>query len=66
MENSSYKMDRSKITAQTFKEADDHMGYWQHKTEEERLNAACFIIHQIFGTTPFTKVDRTVFSKRKH
>ena len=43
------------------------MNYWVEKTEDERLNAACFIIiNQIFGVTPQTKVDRTITDKRKH
>ncbi len=60
-----FKMDRRKVTAQTFKQANDHVSYWIDKTEDERLNAACFIINQIFGVTPQTKVDRTITSKRK-
>ena len=61
----SYRLDRTKITSLTFNEADDHVSYWLTKTEDERLNAACFIINQIFGVTPQTKVDRTIIDKRK-
>jgi hypothetical protein len=65
MERESYRLDRTKITSLTFNEADDHVNYWAEKTEDERLNAACFIINQIFGVTPQTKVDRTINDKRK-
>ena len=61
----SYRLDRTKITSLTFNEADNHVSYWLTKTEDERLNAACFIINQIFGVTPQTKVDRTIIDKRK-
>lgn len=60
-----YKLDRTIVTSSTFNEADDHVSYWLEKTEDERLNAACFIINQIFGVTPQTKVDRTITDRRK-
>ena len=47
-------------------EADNHVGYWKKKTLEERLDAVCFLIHQFYGTTPETPIDKSVFSKRKH
>jgi translation initiation factor 2B subunit (eIF-2B alpha/beta/delta family) len=65
MEKQLYLLDRTKVTSLTFNEADDHLNYWLKKTEDERLNAACFIINQIFGVTPQTKVDRTITDKRK-
>lgn len=65
MEKQSYRLDRTKVTSLTFNEADDHIHYWLGKTEDERLNAACFIINQIFGVTPQTKVDRIITDKRK-
>ena len=65
MEKNDYSLDRSKVASLTFNEADDHLGYWGRKTEDERLNAACFIINQIFRVTPQTKVDRTTIDKRK-
>lgn len=58
-------MDRTSVTKLTLNEANDHTSYWANKTEDERLNAACFIINQIFGVTPQTKVDRTKIDKRK-
>jgi hypothetical protein len=45
----------------TFEEADDHTTYCPDKTEDERLNAACFR----FMVTPQTKVDRTITDCRK-
>ncbi len=66
MEKQSYRIDRTKVTSSTFSEADDHVNYWIEKTEDERLNAACFIINQIFGVTAETKVNRAITDKRKH
>ncbi len=64
MEKQPYRLDRTKVSL-TFNEADNHVNYGLEKTEDERLNAACFIINQIFGVTQ-TKVDRTITDKRKH
>ncbi|MFP5039728.1 hypothetical protein [Parasediminibacterium sp. JCM 36343] len=61
-----YKLDRTAVTALSFEQADDHTSYWQDKTPNERLNAACFLINQIYGVTAQTKVDRTVITCRKH
>jgi len=61
-----YKMDRSFASQSTFKEADDHVTYYKDKTPKERLNAACFIINNIFQVTPKTKVDRNITFARKH
>lgn len=58
-----YRINRANVTSLTFNEADDHVNYWIEKTEDERLNAACFIINQIFCVTPQTKVDRTITDK---
>jgi len=66
MDKQLYRLDRTKVSSLTFCEADDHVNYWLQKTVDERLNAACFIINQIFGVTPETKVDRTISEKRKH
>jgi hypothetical protein len=66
MEKRPYRLDRTKVIALTFNEADDHVNHWVEKTEDEKLNAACFIINRIFGVTPQTKVDRTITDKRKH
>ena len=61
-----FKMDRTVVSAGTFEEADDHVSFWQNKTPLERLNAACFIINNIYQVTPQTKVDRTIIGARKH
>ncbi|MDB5211529.1 MAG: hypothetical protein JWQ30_2356 [Sediminibacterium sp.] len=50
----------------SFEEADDHVTFWKDKTESERLNAACYLINQIFGVTEKTKIDWTITDKRKH
>ena len=59
-------MDRSVVSKSSFEEADDHVTFYEDKTPLERLNYACDIINSIFDTTPDKKVDRTVFSSRKH
>ncbi len=65
MNEKKYRLNRNEVRALSFNEADNHTKYWCDKTEDERLNAACFIINQIFGVTPETKVDRTITDKRK-
>jgi len=50
----------------TFQESDNHVAYWEDKTPDERLNAACFLINQIFGVTQNTKVDKKIIDFRKH
>jgi hypothetical protein len=66
MKDDQYKLERSELKSMTFEEADDHVTYWNDKTEAERLNAACFIINRIFGVTPYDKVDFSYTDKRKH
>lgn len=65
MSESPYKIDRNHVTKMSFEEADDHTTYWKDKTPDERLNAACFLINQLYGVTPQTKVDRTITDCRK-
>jgi len=65
MDENHYKLDRSSLKSMSFEEADDHVSFWTDKTLTERLNAACFIIHQIFGTSPSDKVDINYTDKRK-
>ena len=64
MEN--YKMDRSIVSKSTFKQADDHVTFYNDKTPLERLNFACDIINSIFNSNPNLKVDRTIITSRKH
>ncbi len=66
MKEKGYKLDRTILQSMTVEEADDHVTYWINKTETERLNAACFIINQIFNVTPFDKIDLKFTDKRKH
>jgi hypothetical protein len=68
MENDSkrYKRDKTAFRASSVGEEDHHYGFWKDKTLKERLEAACYLINQFYGTTPQTSVDRTVFTKRKH
>lgn len=61
-----YRMDRTIVSKTTFEEADDHVTFYQDKTPLERLNYACDIINSIFQSSPEKKVDRTIFSSRKH
>ncbi|MEP6466041.1 MAG: hypothetical protein ABJB05_07030 [Parafilimonas sp.] len=65
MNDNQYKLDRTYVTKMSFEEADDHTTYWLDKTPDERLNAACFLINQIYGVTAETKVDRTIIDCRK-
>ncbi|PHX61592.1 MAG: hypothetical protein CK517_04620 [Flavobacteriales bacterium] len=64
MEN--IRMDRSVVSKSSFDEADDHVTFYNDKTPMERLNFACDIINSIFDSSPEKKVDRTIFSARKH
>jgi len=61
-----FKMDRTIVSKSTFEEADDHVTFYKDKTPLERLNYACDIINSIFDSSPDKKVDRTIFSARKH
>jgi hypothetical protein len=65
MEKQPYPIDRTQGFAMSFEEADDHVSYWLSKTADERLNAACFLINQLYDVTPFTRVDRNIYDKRK-
>ncbi len=62
----SYKMDRTVVSKSSFEEADDHVTFYIDKTPLERLNYACDIINSIFDSSPEKKVDKTIFSSRKH
>jgi len=61
-----YRLDKTAFKAMTFQEADDHYSYWKDKSYDERLDAAFFLINQVYKTTTSTKLDRSIFSKRKH
>lgn len=61
-----YPLDKTTFQAMTLGEADNHYRYWKDKSLKERLDAACYLINQFYGTTPQTPIDKTVFTKRKH
>jgi hypothetical protein len=61
-----YRLDKTVFQATTVEEADHHYGYWKNKSLKERLEAACYLINQYYGTTPQSPLDKTVFTKRKH
>ena len=65
MTNDFYRINRAEVKSMTFQESDDHVTYWEDKTPEERLNAACFLINHIFGVTQHTKMDKTFINCRK-
>ena len=60
-----FRLDRTAFKAGTVEEADDNVTDWKDKTPGERLEAAWYLINKMYGTTPQTRLDRTVFSKRK-
>ena len=66
MEERSYQLDRNELKAMSFAEADNHVTYWEDKSMDERLNAACFIINQIFNVTPSSKIDLRFTDKGTH
>ena len=65
-ETRNYSLDKTVFQAMKVEDADNHVAYWKKKTLKERLDAACYLIHQFYGTTPQTPIDKTVFAKRKH
>ncbi len=68
MEDSSkkFQLDKTTFQAMTVQEANNHYGYWKNKSMKERLDGACYLINQFYGTTPQSPLDKTVFTKRKH
>jgi hypothetical protein len=63
---SKYRLDRTAFKMQTFEEANNHYGYWKDKSYKERLEAAFYLINQAYQVSSAMRVDRTVFSKRRH
>lgn len=64
-----YRFDRSVFDAYRMSEHGNiDNQYWKNKTVEERLAAAAITIELAFGIKDYWegKVDRTVFSSRKH
>lgn len=64
--NKKYRLDRTAFQAMTFEEADDHYGYWKYKSFAERIDAAFYLIHQVYGTNKSTPLEKAVFSRRKN
>jgi hypothetical protein len=60
-----FRLDRTAFKATNAGDADDHVTEWKDKTPFERLEAAWFLINQVYCTDSKTKLDRTVFSKRR-
>ena len=60
-----FRLDRTAFSAGQVKDADNHVRDWNDKTPWERLEAAYFLINHAYGINSKTKLDRTVFSKRK-
>jgi hypothetical protein len=64
MEN--MKMDRTRVTKSSFKEADNHVNFYDDKTPRERLEAAYYIIKHVFQIDENYKMDKTITYARKH
>lgn len=64
----SFRLDRTKFKMQTFREASHQLEYWKTKTVEERLGAAFYLMSVAydFDIENPPRLDRTVFSMRKH
>ena len=60
-----FRLDGSALKATNAKDADDHVTDWSNKTPFERLEAAFFLINHAYGVNSKTRLNRTVFSKRK-
>ena len=60
------RLDKNVFQAMTFEEADDHYGYWKNRSLKERWNAGCYLSMQMYRCDKHTKMDKTVFSARKH
>jgi len=59
-------MNRSIVSKSSFEVADNQVDFYKDKTPLERLNYDYDSINSIFNSNPNQKVDRTVFSARKH
>jgi hypothetical protein len=65
-ESNKYRLDKTVFQGMTVEEANHHYANWKNKSFKERLDAACYLINQFYGTTPQTPINKTVFTKRKH
>jgi hypothetical protein len=69
MENKDeFRLDRTAFRAVTFEEAEQTQAYWLTKTPAERFRAAMYLnsIAYNFDINNPPKMDKTVFSTRKH
>jgi hypothetical protein len=60
-----FRLDRTSFKATTVEKANDHISYWRNKSYKERLEAASFLIMHAYQIDINTRLDRSVFSKRK-
>jgi hypothetical protein len=60
-----FRLDRTAFQATTAKEADEHVKYWKNRPYSERLKAAYYLIVHAYGINSDTRLDKSVFSKRK-
>lgn len=62
------KLDRNAFSMGSSKNASHKLAYWKSKTPGERLEAAWIPTCHAYGFSPENppKLDRTVFSMRKH
>jgi hypothetical protein len=60
-----FRMDKTAFAATNTKDADNHLRYWKDKTFTERLDAAWFLIIHAYHIDENTRMDKTVFSKRR-
>ena len=58
-------MDRNAFKASSFKDADNHAGYWKDKSCRERLAAAFFLIKHAYGLPDDARMDREVIEKTR-
>lgn len=67
MSNNTFRLDRTQFKMQTFEEADFNKQEEQ-KSPAERLRNACYLISVAynFDLNHPPRLDRTVFSMRKH
>jgi hypothetical protein len=60
-----FKLDRSAFRASTAADANNHTLDWKNRSYSERLKGAAFLIRHAFGLSANTRMDRTIFAKRK-
>ena len=68
MNESTFRLDRTKFKAQSFKEAAHQLNYWKDKSDEEKLKALNYLNSVAYNFDPKKppRLNRTIFSMRKH